>query len=58
MVGIRCHGAGRKTCTYEGEHSRHGSKNTIPVIVAASTAMPRRLIGTAGTVHGAQLPGR
>jgi len=28
------------------------------VTVAASTAMPRRLIGIAGTVHGAQLPGR
>ena len=30
----------------------------MPVTVAASTAMPRALIGTAGQVHGAQLPGR
>ena len=36
----------------------YGSRNTRPVIVAASTAKPRGLIGTAGTVHGAQLPGR
>ena len=30
----------------------------MPVTVAASIAMPRTLIGTAGHVHGAQLPGR
>ena len=30
----------------------------MPVMVAASTAKPRRLIGTAGIVHGAQSPGR
>ena len=36
----------------------YGRRNTRPVTVAASTAKPRMLIGTAGTVHGAQLPGR
>jgi hypothetical protein len=30
----------------------------MPVTVAASIAAPRQLIGTAGQVQGAQLPGR
>ena len=36
----------------------HGSRKTMPVAAAAPTAKPRALTGTAGTVHGAQLPGR
>jgi hypothetical protein len=36
----------------------HGNRNTMPVTVAACTANPRALIGTAGQVQGAQLPGR
>jgi len=49
-----CMGMRKRLC----RPRRQGNKNTSPVTVAASTAKPRQLIGTAGTVHGAQLPGR
>jgi len=52
------HAGGLYGDAYAMGSRRQGNKNTSPVTVAASTAKPRQLIGTAGTVHGAQLPGR
>lgn len=50
-------GVGRDGWTPVGPVN-YGTSQNVPVITAACVKPPRKLIGTGGTIHGAQLPGR